>query len=174
MKKYQSHKVVEAAPIYGTDPSTNTVVISEAGHPRYEVEVPKDFFSRGVPGIGDYLVRYQPDGYLSWSPRKAFEAGYSELGEAAQQNEIHGRADNYLIHGEGKIEQSASVSAAVEVTVAAPAGKRAEVSIGRPGGSTSWTVTEGQSKTWSVVVGEALVVCEGEPHSTVARKRDAS
>jgi hypothetical protein len=64
--------------------------------------------------------------------------------------------------------------AAVDVTVTAPVGKRADVSIGRPGGSTSWTVTGGQSQTWSVVVGEALVVCEGEPHSTVAHKRDAS
>lgn len=31
------------------------------------------------PGIGGYFVRYE-DGYTSWSPAKAFEEGYIEVG----------------------------------------------------------------------------------------------
>jgi hypothetical protein len=161
MKKYQSHKIVEAAPIYGTDPSTSTVVISEAGHPRWEVEVPKDFFARGVPGIGDYLVRYQPDGYLSWSPKAVFEAGYSAI-------------DGTALAPAALAAINGPTPAAVEVTVTAPAGKRAEVCHGAGETQSMFTVAGGQSQTWSVIADEALVVCEGKPHETVAHKRDAS
>lgn len=48
-------------------------------------EVPIDgsvLFARGAPDIGDYLVRYEPDGYLSWSPAKAFEDGYTLVAPA--------------------------------------------------------------------------------------------
>ena len=66
-------------------------------------------------------------------------------------------------------------TAAVEVTVTAPDGKRAHVSLGSMGASAraSWTVTEGQSQTWSVAPGEFVTVHEGEPHETIAHKRDA-
>jgi len=49
MPKWRSHKIVETAP-----------------------------FARGRPSDGDYLVRYE-DGYLSWSPKKAFENGYTKV-----------------------------------------------------------------------------------------------
>lgn len=32
--------------------------------------------ARGTPVVGDYYVRYD-DGYESWSPKKAFEEGYT-------------------------------------------------------------------------------------------------
>lgn len=81
MKKYRSHKVVEAAPILGydnagTSPKSHGVYV---GPCHLWTPVPADFFARGTPSLGDYLVRYQPDGYLSWSPKAVFEAGYAEM-----------------------------------------------------------------------------------------------
>jgi len=34
---------------------------------------------RHKPQALGYLVAYQPDGYLSWSPAEAFETGYTQL-----------------------------------------------------------------------------------------------
>jgi hypothetical protein len=42
-----------------------------------------EVFSRGIPDVGDCMVRYAPDGYLSWSPAKVFEDGYALLEEAS-------------------------------------------------------------------------------------------
>lgn len=35
--------------------------------------------ARNAPVVGDYYVQYEPDGYQSWSPAKAFEEGYTLL-----------------------------------------------------------------------------------------------
>lgn len=89
MKKYRSHKVVEAAPILamshlvgGPDrvvvEGDRRVVDGRTEAMGEEIAVPKGFFARGTPAIGDYLVRYE-DGYLSWSPKKAFEDGHSAI-----------------------------------------------------------------------------------------------
>jgi hypothetical protein len=73
MRRYRSHKVVEAAVIAEVQPGRVRV-----GHEW--IDVPTDIFARdGQPIIGvDYLVRYA-DGYVSWSPRAAFEEGYAEV-----------------------------------------------------------------------------------------------
>lgn len=81
MRRWQSHKIVEAGIITGLEwptasgtPPTHAQVDGGA-----LVDLPPDIFSRGGPLIGsDYLVRYA-DGYLSWSPKKAFEDGYIEV-----------------------------------------------------------------------------------------------
>lgn len=90
MKKYRSHKIVEAAKIWqiimsgengALPPSIKAPVICYENPDRTVgpyVEVEESFFARGTPAIGDYLVRYD-DGYLSWSPRDKFEAGYTEI-----------------------------------------------------------------------------------------------
>lgn len=79
MKKYRSHKIVEAGKIVG---------VLSAGVVQYDVDDTLEDISnadhermRGMAGgsvTGGYLVRYE-DGYLSWSPAEAFEAGYSEI-----------------------------------------------------------------------------------------------
>jgi hypothetical protein len=84
MKRYRSHKIVEAGQIVSF-----TVETSEAGRPtgayvvkisadgvEEDVTVPPAVFMRGVPAPGDYLVKYE-GGYISWSPKKAFEDGYT-------------------------------------------------------------------------------------------------
>lgn len=78
MKKYRSHKIVEAAVIVGASAGENFVRVKGEGGSE-KITVPDGFFARGFPEAGDYLVRYEPDGYLSWSPRDKFEAGYTEI-----------------------------------------------------------------------------------------------
>lgn len=84
MRKYRSHKIVEAAPILLSHIVFGDKVGGSAGMNYVEIEsservtVPPSFFSRGTPATGDYLVRYE-DGYLSWSPKKAFEEGYDPV-----------------------------------------------------------------------------------------------
>ena len=86
MQRYKSHKIVEAGKIQrihttsvpAPDGSWNAVIdFVEVGGWQYQV--PDGFAARDKkPEIGDYLVRYE-DGYLSWSPAKAFEDGYDLL-----------------------------------------------------------------------------------------------
>lgn len=79
MKAYKSHKIVSAAKIIsvekapGLNDSPITVVFTEDGQFWKDQAV----FARGVPEVGDYIVRYD-DNYVSWSPAKAFEEGYKE------------------------------------------------------------------------------------------------
>lgn len=75
---YQCHKRVQAAPIHSADPEASPPHVHVVvGGEVMRITVPIDFFARGIPAQGDYLVRYQPDGYLSWSPKAAFDGGYA-------------------------------------------------------------------------------------------------
>lgn len=92
MRQWRSHKIVEAEPITSYDDSGfRKFVTTGEGFTIYRHEVPGNFFDRGKPAIGDYLVRYA-DGYMSWSPKRAFEEGYTlvepgafELGAAVRR-----------------------------------------------------------------------------------------
>ena len=42
------------------------------------IVVTNDLIARGQPQVGDYFVQYD-DGYLSWSPAKPFEDGYTRI-----------------------------------------------------------------------------------------------
>jgi hypothetical protein len=88
MQKYQCHKVVEAAPIVAAEfreDGSGKVYTAQPGRPNNRTlwVVPAGFKRPNTqpsmnPDGGDYLVRYE-DGYLSWSPKAVFEAGYSPL-----------------------------------------------------------------------------------------------
>lgn len=88
MQRYKSHKIVEAGKIQrihtvlvpaGKGTQAHVIDFVEVGGQQYDV--PEGFAAREKhPQIGDYLVRYE-DGYLSWSPAAAFEAGYNLLEE---------------------------------------------------------------------------------------------
>lgn len=88
MKRYKSHKVVEAAKIVGfrtpngTSDHFELVFKPEETHsvPAAWVEKHADL---GQPEslVGGYFVRYA-DGYESWSPAEAFENGYTEMNGA--------------------------------------------------------------------------------------------
>jgi hypothetical protein len=79
VRKFASHKVVEAAKITHFEEPAHLVVHSDEVGKGAVVDVPESTFARYKPVPGDYLVRYA-DGYLSISPAKAFEEGYRELG----------------------------------------------------------------------------------------------
>jgi hypothetical protein len=64
MKKYKCHKIVEA------EPATKGEV--EAIKEKREISKQDTKTEKG------YLVKYE-DGYISWSPKKAFEDGYTEI-----------------------------------------------------------------------------------------------
>lgn len=84
MQRYKSHKVVEAGRIMGLswEPTSRYVNVESDNERGYErIEVTAEFYARGTPGLKDYLVRHEPDGYLSWSPADKFEAGYTLVNE---------------------------------------------------------------------------------------------
>lgn len=73
LPKWRSHKVVSAAPIQrvlGDD------ITLEGPYPT--IKAPPGIFHRYAPAAGDYLVIYD-DGYISVSPKAAFEAGYIRI-----------------------------------------------------------------------------------------------
>lgn len=81
---YRSHKTVRAAQVLTVADDQRSAVVALPGDkdaaPTETVAVDPKMFARGVPKAGDYLVSYD-DGYLSWSPRAAFEGGYTRLEE---------------------------------------------------------------------------------------------
>lgn len=78
MKRYQSHKVVEAEKVIRWTLGNHMAAL--VGVDGTEVALP----AGRCQGITDdldslgYIVRYA-DGYTSWSPSKAFEEGYTEI-----------------------------------------------------------------------------------------------
>jgi hypothetical protein len=80
---YRSHKLVRAAKItsfYTPDGRTYHVGMEGVDGCAY---VGRDWLDKRVPEIqnpvGGYFVLYE-DGYTSWSPAEAFEAGYTKVG----------------------------------------------------------------------------------------------
>lgn len=72
MRKWKSHKIVEAEKIEWIE---GEKVCTSDGE---TMDVEPVVFARGRPEPGDYMVRYE-DGYLSWSPVKAFEDGHAMI-----------------------------------------------------------------------------------------------
>lgn len=75
---YKSHKTVRAAPMLWLSGELAGAfkVMLEVDGERVEVSVPMETFARGRPQAGDYIVLYD-GGYVSWSPKAAFTAGYT-------------------------------------------------------------------------------------------------
>lgn len=81
---YISHKIVEASkiidinalPAGGPDnaPEGEHMLVMEVG----EHVASPEYMAKHNPQVGGYFVKY-PDGYLSYSPAKAFEEGYTAL-----------------------------------------------------------------------------------------------
>ena len=77
MTKWRSHKIVEAGTIYAFKDNNVVTVLVPPMH-YLDVTVPADWTARGKPKLGDFLVRYE-DGYISWSPKEVFLAGYTAI-----------------------------------------------------------------------------------------------
>lgn len=81
MKTYQCHKQVKAAQILrvvDTSPQRNTVDVYLKDSTCELMSVDRKVFDRHKPEPGDYLVEYD-GGYLSVSPKQAFEDGYAQI-----------------------------------------------------------------------------------------------
>jgi hypothetical protein len=82
LPQYQCHKLVRAAKILRIRPAPADgqcpeLVLAIDGFEQV-VPVSTAFLDKYVPQVGGYLVVYD-DGYRSFSPAAAFEAGYTRL-----------------------------------------------------------------------------------------------
>lgn len=93
LRKYTSHKTVEAARILRVgrdahhgenfldlDPGMTGEIAN------ISVTVPDSYIEKHNPQAGGYFVRY-PDGYESFSPAKSFEQGYKPTEEVVAAND---------------------------------------------------------------------------------------
>lgn len=89
MPKYKSTKVVHALKIAKIEPAGKIVFHEGKQLPRGATITPADevyapfdvdaaYVSKHTPKAGGYIVFYA-DGYKSWSPAEAFEAGYVRI-----------------------------------------------------------------------------------------------
>lgn len=82
--RYQCHKQVWALQIAKATvigyPELDQVRIEFIDKGYEPVNFPMAMAARYAPAVGDYLVVYD-DGYKSFSPKKAFEEGYTLIGK---------------------------------------------------------------------------------------------
>lgn len=78
LPQYKCHKVVRAGKILATahNPNEDAIFLDVDGVVNKWLSAPAGWLNKHNPDIGGYLVAYE-DGYLSYSPTAAFEAGYS-------------------------------------------------------------------------------------------------
>jgi hypothetical protein len=74
MPRYKSHKQIWALEIATVD--GHHLTFRDKGYA--PILCADEMFSRYVPVPGDYYVQYE-DGYKSFSPRKAFQDGYTRV-----------------------------------------------------------------------------------------------
>ena len=77
MDRYKSHKEVEAFKIVNIVPLPSLKRTDLIGI-GIGVTVDQAYIDKHKPAVGGYYVRYA-DGYESWSPAAAFEAGYTKI-----------------------------------------------------------------------------------------------
>lgn len=75
LPKYKSHKEVGALMIAGISLDGVLSFIEEGYAP---IQMPKEWLDKHNPEVGGYLVFYK-DGYKSYSPRQAFDEGYTRI-----------------------------------------------------------------------------------------------
>ena len=78
MKTYQSHKLVKAAKITGIKDGAVGLVVETDDDEHHVLNTEQGARMKCTLLDLGYLVEYE-DGYISWSPTKAFEEGYTEV-----------------------------------------------------------------------------------------------
>lgn len=80
MPRYRCHKEVHAVRITNLSEMQGWLEVQDAekGGAKTQIRVGADWMVKHTPEIGGYLVVYE-DGYRSYSPRKAFEEGYTRI-----------------------------------------------------------------------------------------------
>lgn len=96
LPRWKCHKVVEAAEIVAFWPTSirdigqHQIHVQLPDGTRKQLNLPDAWASRVPPNaspIGGYYVRYE-DGFESWSPADAFEAGYTRMPEGRYGNHL--------------------------------------------------------------------------------------
>lgn len=77
LPQYQCHKKVRAAKITAMRPNGDGTHSLEFEGPWESIDVQASYMAQHAPQVGGYFVVYEPDGYQSYSPAKAFEDGYT-------------------------------------------------------------------------------------------------
>ncbi|HEX6239966.1 MAG TPA: hypothetical protein VFZ61_03695 [Polyangiales bacterium] len=78
LSRYKCHKEVNAGKILEIVPGGLEMIVEHDGGIRVVHFVTREWFDKHQPKAGGYLVQYD-DGYESYSPAAAFEAGYSAI-----------------------------------------------------------------------------------------------
>ena len=79
MPKYKCYKEVHALEILEVSMLDNggaIIMPSDDGYASFQVD--KVYVDKHKPKVGGYYVVYK-DGYKSWSPKEAFEGGYTKM-----------------------------------------------------------------------------------------------
>jgi hypothetical protein len=79
-QRYESHKIVQAAPIFDVLDSGGeiAILVKPYGDDTVERFYPTEPAMAARADIGGYAVIYE-DGYRSVSPQSAFESGYTKV-----------------------------------------------------------------------------------------------
>jgi len=80
LQSFKCHKIVQAAALLSLSRRGDNLFIILETEPEVQHPLDPKVISRYLPTKGDYLVQYE-DGYLSFSPKDVFEAGYSAIKE---------------------------------------------------------------------------------------------
>ncbi len=90
LPRYKCHKEVHALKIAKVEPATGNrpsefneetdggAIITPEDERYAPFKVSREYFLKHNPQPGGYYVVYE-DGYISWSPAKAFENGYTRI-----------------------------------------------------------------------------------------------
>jgi hypothetical protein len=112
MQKYKSHKVVEAMKIEEMNFDVPDAPFLAGDHG--PIQPKPGYFVRHNPDVGGYYVRYK-DGYESYSPVEAFEAGYTLYDESKEYDQrilldVRNKVEKVLVqHPDFKFGGSAGV-----------------------------------------------------------------
>ena len=99
LTRYRSHKEVEAGRIVGITPASDESPDSFPGSLTVEgegrIDVTRAYLEKHNPHLGGYFVRYA-DGYESFSPAEAFEAGYRAAWRHGDRSRLVRHGDDFL------------------------------------------------------------------------------
>ena len=84
MNRYRCHKKVEAMKIQEIRLHTDRISATLFSEDDDHFSVDFAFLQKHTPQVGGYIVKYE-DGYVSYSPAKAFEEGYTLIRERDQE-----------------------------------------------------------------------------------------
>lgn len=93
---YRCHKEVAALKIAHVVPNPRGFELHFTDESYAPVEMSEGWMSRHRAQAGGYLVVYE-DGYKSWSPEKAFEAGYSRIPDDADPEDAPSEQANRIV-----------------------------------------------------------------------------